>query len=92
MGENPSAVGSLQNGPPPPQPPLFVIRTPPPRPHWRLAKDTDARGEGGGVPQRGGFGAQNVGLIARAGLGSISGRSRVMYVVFASCYGSALDI
>ena len=25
-------------------------------------------------------------------LGSISGRSRVMYVVFASCYGSALDI
>ncbi len=31
VGENPSAVGSLQNGPPPPQPPLFVIRTPPPQ-------------------------------------------------------------
>ena len=32
VGENPSAVGSLQNGPPPPQPPLFVFRTPPPLP------------------------------------------------------------
>ena len=34
---------------------------PPPVPHWRLAKDTDARGEGGGAPQRGGLGDRMLG-------------------------------
>ena len=47
--------------PPPPQPPLFVIRTPPPRPPWRLAKDTDARGEGGGSPREGALGDRMLG-------------------------------
>ena len=47
--------------PPLPSLPCSFFAPPPPAPHWRLAKDTDARGEGGGAPQRGGLGDRMLG-------------------------------
>ena len=69
MGQNPPAVGSLQSGPPPPQPPLCISH-PPPLPIGD-SRRTRTLGVRGGPPA-GGFRA----LLIRSFL-SVSGRSRV---------------